>query len=101
MKTLCALLSILTIAGCAHVNQAPSAKSPDGYYNNETKWQENNRHKQENCVLHIIQIAPPTATAEELDYNLQLCLLRNDVFIYNELMSRNQNLVKDTVRGEL
>jgi hypothetical protein len=36
---------------------------------------------QKACVLRIIEIAPPTATAEELDYNLLMCLLRNDAFI--------------------
>lgn len=84
MNKLCALLSFLTIAGCTHLSQAPSAQSPDGYYNNESKWQEQNRKKQEACVLRIIEIAPPTATKEELDYNLKLCLLRNDVFVLNQ-----------------
>lgn len=84
MKYLCALLSFLTIAGCTHLGQPPSAQRPDGYYNNETKWQETNRKKQEACVLRIIEIAPPTATAEELDYNLKMCLLHNDVFILND-----------------
>ncbi len=73
MKTLCALLSILTIAGCAHVG--PSVPLSDG------RWQKHNTLKQEACVLKIIEIAPPTATAEELDYNLKLCMLRNNLFI--------------------
>lgn len=75
------IAALLVLAGCAHhTNQSAQ---PDGYYNNESKWQEQNRHKQEACVLRIIEIAPPTATAEELDYNLKLCLLHNDVFILN------------------
>jgi hypothetical protein len=62
----------------------PSAQrfvQADGYYNNETKWQDHNRQKRIGCVLTIIKVAPPSATPEELDWNLEQCLLQNNVFI--------------------
>lgn len=72
------MLVVMIVAGCATV---PAPRTPDGNYDNESRWQQQNRKIQEACVLRIIEIAPPTATAEELDYNLKLCLLRNGAFI--------------------
>lgn len=87
MKLLCALLSVLTIAGCTHL--APNAQSPDAGYSNESKWQQENTKKQEACVMRIIEIAPPTATAEELDYNLKMCMLHYNLFILNQAPATN------------
>jgi len=71
MKALMLFVALL-LAGCAH-NQ--------GVHLNDGRWQEHNSNKQRACVLRIIEIAPPSATREELDYNLKLCMLHNDVFI--------------------
>jgi len=73
------LCAMLVIAGCTH--STLSSRSPDTGYTNQSKWQMQNDEIQKACVLRIIEIAPPTATAEELDYNLLMCLLRNDAFI--------------------
>jgi hypothetical protein len=64
-----------------HQHSAQRFVQDDGYYNNESKWQDNNRKKRIGCVVTIIKVAPPSATPDELDYNLEQCLLQNDVFI--------------------
>lgn len=75
MRALKMLCVILLIAGCATAHQSPKLNLADG------RWQRTNTQKQKACVLKIIEIAPPTATAEELDFNLKLCMLRNGLFI--------------------
>ncbi len=74
------IAAFIILAGCAH-QLSSQTTGPDTGYDNKTKWQMQNEEIQKACVLRIIEIAPPTATREELDYNLRLCLLRNGAFI--------------------
>jgi hypothetical protein len=73
MKALMILCAALLTAGCA--TQSHKVPLTDG------RWQQHNTLKQQACVLRIIEIAPATATKEDLDYNLKLCMMKNDLFI--------------------
>lgn len=69
------LCALILIAGCA-------SKPLSSPHLIDNRWQEVNTRKQQACVMKIIEIAPPTATKEELDYNLKLCMFKNNLFIY-------------------
>lgn len=102
MKAICALLSILTIAGCASVAQQ---RTPDGYYDNSTLWQTNNTKLQEKCVAWVMIHAPAGASDEEMDYNLHLCMRKLNLFILNKAptpsvaIGRNSSITRLYVRA--
>lgn len=70
------LLVVLIVAGCATIQEPRT-----GTDSRRDLWQERNTDIQRECVLIIMKIAPPTATKEELDYNLERCLINNNAFI--------------------